>query len=226
MKKPVAWMARNHVAANLLMFLIIGCGIISVNTIRMQVTPDIDSQFVNVSVPFPGASPGEVESGVIVRVEEALRDIEGISRMSSTSRQGSGRVSLKLDNDVDIQVVIDEVNMAMGRISSMPGQTERYSVSRTFRQMDAISVQISGKGITERSLKALAVTVQPAVVPAVEPDILVVEDVAALGEDLARCGQAEAEVPHVGAELERILSISRWRQCSRGRLCSRGSAAP
>ena len=62
--------------------------------------------------------------------------------------------------DLLIQVVMDEVNMAMGRISSMPNQTERFSISRSFKQWDAISVQITGDELTERSMKALAVTIR------------------------------------------------------------------
>ena len=69
----IAWFARNHVAANLLMLLIIGCGLISAYTIRIQVTPEVESQRITINLPFPGASPGEVESGVVLRVEEAVR---------------------------------------------------------------------------------------------------------------------------------------------------------
>jgi multidrug efflux pump subunit AcrB len=159
-KGIIAWFARNHVAANLMMLLIIGCGLISAYTIRKQVNPDMEAQSVTINVPFPGASPGEVETGVILRVEEAVRDIEGIERMTSRSGQGSGRVSLTLENDADIQVVMDEVNMAMGRISSMPNQTERFSVSRSYKQMDAVSVQITGDSLTERGMKDLAIKIR------------------------------------------------------------------
>ena len=151
----IAWFARNHVAANLLMLVIIGCGLISAFSIRTQVTPDMESQSVTISVPFPGASPGEVESGVLLRVEEAVRNIEGIERMNSNANQGSGSVELTIENDYDVQVIVDEVNMAMNRISSMPDQTERFSIRRSYRQHDVISIQITGD-LTEHGMKSLA----------------------------------------------------------------------
>ena len=156
----IAWFARNHVAANLLMLLIIGCGLISAYSIRIQVTPEIESQYIDINLPFPGASPGEVESGVVLKVEEAVRNIEGIERMTSRSQQGSGTVMLDVETGYDMQIVVDEVNMAMGRISTMPDQAERYSISRSFRKMDAISVQITGSDLTEHGMKALATTIR------------------------------------------------------------------
>ena len=156
----IAWFARNHVAANLLMLLIIGCGLISAYSIRIQVTPEIESQHIDINLPFPGASPGEVESGVVLKVEEAVRNIEGIERMTSRSQQGSGTVMLDVETGYDMQIVVDEVNMAMGRISTMPDQAERYSINRSFRKMDAISVQITGSDLTEHGMKALATTIR------------------------------------------------------------------
>ena len=151
----IAWFARNHVAANLLKLVIIGCGLISASTIRTQMAPDFESQTVTITVPFPGASPGEVETGILLRVEEAVRNIEGIARMTSDARRGNGSVRLEVENGYDIQVIMDEVNMAMDRISSMPNQTERFSVSRGYSEFDAITVQITGD-LTERGMKRLA----------------------------------------------------------------------
>ncbi len=159
-KGIIAWFARNPVAANLLMMVIVGCGLISAYTIRTQVNPDMETQTITIGVPFPGASPGEVETGVILRVEEAVRNIEGVSRMTSQSRQSSGSVRLEIETGYDLQDVMDEVNMAMGRISSMPDQTERFAVSRSFKQFDAISVQISGGDLTERGMKVLAAKIR------------------------------------------------------------------
>ena len=156
----IAWFARNHVAANLLMLLIIGCGLISAYSIRIQVTPEVEIQQIDINIPFPGASPGEVESGVVLKVEEAVRNIEGIERMTSRSQQGSGTVMLDVETGYDMQIVMEEVNMAMGKISTLPEQAERYSINRDFRKMDAISVQITGSDLSEHSMKALATTIR------------------------------------------------------------------
>ena len=77
----IAWFARNHVAANLLMVVIVISGLVSAYYIRIQVNPDVESQSIQITVPYPGASPGEVEIGVVDRVEAAVRHIDGIERM-------------------------------------------------------------------------------------------------------------------------------------------------
>ncbi|MEJ2604477.1 MAG: efflux RND transporter permease subunit, partial [Gammaproteobacteria bacterium] len=81
----IAWFASNHVAANLLMFLIIAFGIVSAFTIRKQTTPDFEVDTVVVRVPYLGAAPQEVEEGVVIKIEEAIQDINGIIEIRSTA---------------------------------------------------------------------------------------------------------------------------------------------
>jgi multidrug efflux pump subunit AcrB len=148
----IAWFARNHVAANLLMVVIILTGIISALTIRTQITPDLEADRITIDIPFPGASPGEVESGVITRLEEAIRDIEGIDLMRTFSRKGMGSMRLDIESDADIQVVMDEVKAAVDRISSFPGSIEKPIIYRAQPQVGAINVQVYGD-LDERSMK-------------------------------------------------------------------------
>ena len=151
----IAWFARNHVAANLLMVVIIISGLVASFYIRIQVTPDVESQTIQITVPYPGASPGEVEIGVVDRVEEAVRHIEGVDQMYSRSRQSTGTVTLNIENGYDMQVVMDEVKLAIDRIVSMPDQAERPIISRGQTERGAINVQIYGD-LDERGLKDLA----------------------------------------------------------------------
>ncbi len=77
-KGIIGWFARNHVAANILMFGIIGLGLYSGLNIRQQTVPDFDINYVNVRVPYLGAAPEEVEEGVVIKIEEAIQDTKGI----------------------------------------------------------------------------------------------------------------------------------------------------
>ncbi len=70
------------------MVVIILTGIFSASTIRTQLMPDVQLDMITIDVAFPGASPGEVESGVVTRIEEAVRNIEGIADMRSFSKAG------------------------------------------------------------------------------------------------------------------------------------------
>ena len=151
-KGIIAWFARNHVAANLLMFVIVLTGIISALTIRTQITPDLEADRITIDIPFPGASPGEVESGVISRLEEAIRDIEGIEQMRTYSRKSMGTMRLDIESDAEIQVVMDEVKIAIDRISSFPSSIEKPIIYRAQPQVGAINVQVFGE-LDERSMK-------------------------------------------------------------------------
>ena len=91
-KGLIAWFAGNHVAANLLMFLIIAFGVVSSFTIRKQTTPDFEVNQVVVRVPYLGAAPQEVEEGVVIKIEEAIQDVPGIVKINSTASEGMGAV--------------------------------------------------------------------------------------------------------------------------------------
>ncbi len=154
-KGLIAWFARNHVAANLLMVVIILTGIFSATTIKTQMFPHLEIERVSIDVAFPGAAPGEVESGVVSRLEEAVRDIEGISEMRSFSSEGFGRVSLDLEIGYDILAILDEVKLAVDRISSFPESIEKPVIYKSQRQIPAIQVQIYGH-LDEVSMKSFA----------------------------------------------------------------------
>ena len=91
-KGIIAWFASNHVAANLLMCLIIVAGLLSAATIRKQTQPDFELNNVQVRVLYLGAAPQEVEEGVVIKVEEAIQDVDGIVKLSSTASEGVGTV--------------------------------------------------------------------------------------------------------------------------------------
>ncbi|HEX4976113.1 MAG TPA: efflux RND transporter permease subunit, partial [Pseudomonadales bacterium] len=85
MNRLIAWFAENHVAANLLMLLLVVGGIFSLPNISKEIIPDVSLEMVVISVPYPGASPTEVEKAVLTRVESAIADIEGVKDIESTA---------------------------------------------------------------------------------------------------------------------------------------------
>jgi hypothetical protein len=87
---PIAWMARNSVAANLLLVVVLVGGGLAATRVKQEVFPEFDLDIINVTVPYPGASPTEVEQAVNLAVEEAMRGIDGVKRVSSVAREGSG----------------------------------------------------------------------------------------------------------------------------------------
>jgi multidrug efflux pump subunit AcrB len=143
-KGLIAWFASNHVAANLLMFFIIVAGLISTTTIRKQTTPDFELNWIQVQVPYLGAAPQEVEEGVVIKVEEAVQDIAGITEIRSRSNEGNGSITLEVSQDADINEVLTEVKTRVDAISTFPALTEKPVIYKVEADTPVIFVAIHG----------------------------------------------------------------------------------
>ena len=154
-KGLIAWFASNHVAANLLMLFIIVAGLISVFTIRKQTTPDFELNLIQVQVPYLGAAPQEVEEGVVIKVEEAVQDIQGIVEINSRANEGLGSVTIEVSRDADINEVLTEVKTRVDAISTFPALTERPAIYKIEPDTPVIFVAIHGS-IDDISRKLLA----------------------------------------------------------------------
>ena len=143
-KGIIAWFASNHVAANLLMWFIIVAGLISVFTIRKQTTPDFELNWIQVQVPYLGAAPQEVEEGVVIKVEEAIQDIQGIVEINSSANEGVGRVTIEVSRDSDINEILTEVKTRVDAISTFPALTEKPVIFKIEPDTPVIFVAIHG----------------------------------------------------------------------------------
>jgi len=121
---PIAYMARNPLAANLLMLLFIGGGIWTMINIQKEVYPEYQLDIVEVSVVYPGAAPSEVEQGILLPVEEAVRGIQGIREVVSTAEEGSGRISIELVAGTERMKAFQEIDQAIARIPTFPDEIE------------------------------------------------------------------------------------------------------
>ncbi|MCB9791372.1 MAG: efflux RND transporter permease subunit [Alphaproteobacteria bacterium] len=141
---PISWMARNSVAANLLMFIVFVGGFIGLSTIKQEVFPEFQVDAVLVSVPYPGATPEDVEQGVIQAIEEEVRGVDGVKRITSTAAEGIGTVTVELLLDADQQQALADVKNAVDRITSFPEEVEEPQISLPGRKREVISVVVSG----------------------------------------------------------------------------------
>ncbi|MCY4655314.1 MAG: efflux RND transporter permease subunit [Gammaproteobacteria bacterium] len=151
----IGWFATNHVAANLLMFFIIGLGIYTMWSIKKETMPSMNTDRIMISMQYRGGTPEEVEEGILLKIEEAVRDLDHIKEIRSVANEGQGQVILEVMEGADVQDVIAEVYKAVEAIPSFPQETERPVVqeySPFYAQ--AISVQISGD-VDEVSLREL-----------------------------------------------------------------------
>ena len=158
-KGLVAWFVCNHVAANLLMWLIIVAGFITVFTIKVELFPEMSLDMVTVTVPYRGASPAEVEEGVCLRVEEAIAAVDGIKRLYSTASEGAGMITLELEEYADPSEVLDDVKAEVDRIITFPVETEKAIISEIKTRYEVITLVLYGD-VTEKALKELAENVR------------------------------------------------------------------
>ena len=100
MTRVIAWFAHNPVAANLLMFLCVAGGLAAIPMIQQKTFPDMTVEIVQISVPYLGAAPEEVEEGVCVRIEEEVHGLDGIERISSSAAEGRCGVTRRADRRV------------------------------------------------------------------------------------------------------------------------------
>ncbi|WJG11062.1 efflux RND transporter permease subunit [Aliiglaciecola sp. LCG003] len=154
-KGLIAWFARNSVAANLLMWILIFGGILASYTIHKQVFPNFTFNNIVVRVPYLGAAPQEVEEGVVRKIEEAIKDIEGIKKITSTAVEGMATVNVEIEEEYDVQLALDEIKVQVDAIPSFPANTEKPIVYRQKATQDVLWVSIYGDA-SERELKEFA----------------------------------------------------------------------
>ncbi len=151
----IAWFAHNSVAANLLMICLLAGGLFTAYTITKEIQPRIETNYVTVSVPYRGGTPRDVEQGVLIKIEEAIQDLEGLREIISTAREGSGSVTVEVDADYDVLEVLDNIKGRVDSISTFPAETERPTYQRNTWSQEVIWVSVFGD-VDQRTLKEAA----------------------------------------------------------------------
>ncbi|MHC4644655.1 MAG: efflux RND transporter permease subunit [Planctomycetota bacterium] len=154
-KGLLGWFASNHVAANLLMFLIIAAGLLTIVMIKVEFFPEFALDMITITVPYLGASPSDVEEGVILRVEEAVAAVDGIKRLTSTASEGFGTVVIEVAEYADVKEVLDDVKAEVDRIITFPKETEKPIIAEITTRYEVVTIVIYGDA-SERALKKIA----------------------------------------------------------------------
>jgi len=140
----IAWFARNHVAANLLMITILLVGVLSLRTnIPLEVFPSFESDIVSVNVSLRGATPEDVELGVTIRVEEAVQDLEGIKKIASNSVEGSANIYIEAESGYDARELLADVKSRVDAINTFPTDAEKPVIALRQRKREVLAVTIA-----------------------------------------------------------------------------------
>ena len=201
-KGPLAWMAQNAVAANLIMGLLLIGGVIMFPNIKQEVFPEFELDLVLVNVPYPGASPSEVEQGVILAIEESIQGLDGIKELRSTATESVAVIAVELHAGTDGDRALSDIKAAVDRISSFPEEVERPIVSLFLLRKHVASLVIHGD-LTEEELRNLAENARD--------DLVAMDDISYVQLSGVRPYEISVEVPQentrrYGLGLEQIAA--------------------
>ena len=141
---PIAWMAGHSVAANLLMVVFLVGGLIFAGQIKKEVFPDFELDIVTINMAYPGASPEEVERGIIQAIEEAVQGLDDIKQVTAVANEGAGTVTVEVVEGANIQRVAQDIQNAVDRITSFPDEAENVQVTIAQRRRYVVSLALFG----------------------------------------------------------------------------------
>jgi multidrug efflux pump subunit AcrB len=154
-------MARNRVAANLLMVFLVAAGLFSLRGIVQEVFPEFSLDQVSISVLYPGATPEEVEESILRKIEEQIESVEGVKSITSTAGESLGQVSVELRLGTDVSQALDDIKAEVDQITTFPASAERPEVRELTNRQNVMRIAIHGD-VPERTVKEVAYRVEDA----------------------------------------------------------------
>lgn len=156
MKKVISYFIKFPVAVNVLIFAFIIFGTIGAKSIKSSFFPLTESKLINISLVYPGASPAEMEEGVVLKIEDNLKGIVGVERVTSVSQENSASISVETIKGKNIDVVLADVKNAVDRVPSFPSGMEPPVIAKVETTRQTISFTLSGDNIPLTTLKQYA----------------------------------------------------------------------
>lgn len=169
---PIAWMAAHPVAANLAMIVMIIGGFLLLMQSKQEVFPEFDLDIATITMAYPGASPEEVEQGILLAIEDAVKDVEGIGELTSKAFEGYGHVMAEIDDASETLRISQDIKTAVDQITTFPVDAENLTVSLVKNQEEVIKMVLYGS-VDENVLRDTAETLRNRLEE--HPDISLVE---------------------------------------------------
>ncbi len=155
MRKIIEYFIKYHVAVNVIILAFLVFGIVGAKALKSSFFPLTESRNVLISIAYPGASPQEIEEGVVLKIEDNLKGLQGVERVTSTSRENSGSINVEIEKGRDIDFMLLEVKNAVDRVPTFPAGMEPLIVSKLEAIRQTISFAVSGDNISLATLKQI-----------------------------------------------------------------------
>jgi multidrug efflux pump subunit AcrB len=156
MKGLTAYFIKYKVAVNTVMVLIFIFGYFGLKNTRSSLFPETESRTIQVQIIYPGAAPEEVERGVVLQIEDDVKGVTGVERISSVSQENGGVITVEVIKGFDTDVVLQDVKNAVDRIPSLPDGMEPIRTFKLENIRPAVSFALSGAGLDLEALKVVA----------------------------------------------------------------------
>ncbi|MDJ0763867.1 MAG: efflux RND transporter permease subunit [Myxococcota bacterium] len=158
-KGIIAWMVNNRVTPNLIMLFLLFGGLFVSFQIKKEVFPYHETDWVTIRVAYPGSSPEEIEKGIVLAVEAAVRGLDGVKEITARANEGMGTVYVELLADAERQKVYQDIKQAVDRITTLPKDIERPVVSMAGHRRGVLNIALYGD-VSERVLRQVVEQVQ------------------------------------------------------------------
>ena len=144
MRSLITQVTKYPIWSNAIIALVLLFGIISVINIKRSFFPEVEPNMVMISVAYPGASPKEMEEGIILKIEQAIKSIQGIEEITSTASENRASVNIEVDPEYEAEIVLTEVKNAVDQINSFPVSAEKPQIFKQKPRSDVIDMIVQG----------------------------------------------------------------------------------
>ena len=155
MRNLISYFIKYHVAVNVIVLTFAIFGVVGALGLKSSYFPLTDSKNILINITYPGASPQEVEEGIVLKIEDNLKGLEGVDRVTSTSRENSGSINVEIEKGRDIDFMLLEVKNAVDRVPTFPTGMEPLIVSKLVPVRPTITFAVSGENIPLATLKQI-----------------------------------------------------------------------
>ena len=156
---PIAYMAGNSVAANLLMWAIIAAGLVSLTGLDREAWPTTPFYHIEVSMAYPGATPEEIEESIVVKIEDQVSGLDDVKAVKSVAAPGIASVRVQMYSGTDMVQALNDIESAVNRIQSFPAGADRPSFWEMDNRMSLMRLIVYGD-VPDRSLKESAYQIE------------------------------------------------------------------
>jgi len=160
MRKIISYFIKYPISTNVFIFAFVIFGTIALFSLRSSFFPLSESHIINIQIIYPGASPEEVEEGIVLKIENNLRGVSGLERITSVSSENSAVITVEVEKDYIVTIALEDVKNAVNRISSFPADMEPPVIFKNENLNPVTTFAVSGNNISLKSLKEIARSIE------------------------------------------------------------------